>query len=75
VATFTVLVVNLKAGDINNDNSINLLDLAILAQAVAGWEVECDKDALDLTADSLTNIDDITLLAQFIAGWDGAVLK
>ena len=75
VATFTVLVVNLKAGDINNDNSINLLDLSALAQAVAGWEVECDKDALDLTADSLTNIDDITLLAQFIAGWDGAVLK
>jgi len=58
------------AGDITGDTSVDLTDVNLLAQYLAGWNVEVNEDALDTDGDGLINLNDLILLAQFVAGWD-----
>lgn len=73
--TFTVLVEDLKTGDLNKDFSIDLVDVTLLAQYVAGWDVDCDPTALDVNADTDVNLMDIVHLSQYVAGWEEIVLQ
>ncbi|MBE6762447.1 MAG: hypothetical protein E7551_09240 [Ruminococcaceae bacterium] len=74
-ATFTLLVEDLKTGDLNKDFNIDLVDVTILAQYVANWEIECDQTALDVNGDSSINLLDIVHLSQYVAGWEDIVIK
>ncbi len=65
-------------GDINADDGINLNDVAVLAQYIAGWNLAVGDDynelALDVNGDGFVNLNDVSHLAQYIAGWQGIVL-
>lgn len=73
--TFTVLVEDLKTGDLNDDLNINLSDITLLSQYVAGWEVQCKETALDVNGDEAVNLVDLVHLARYVAGWEGVEIK
>lgn len=57
-------------GDINGDETINIVDLVLVAKAIAGTE-EFDEDqvlAADVNGDGVVNIVDYVLIAKRIAG-------
>lgn len=56
--------------DMNNDSAVDLQDVVLLAQYVAGWEVEINKAAIDVNGDGNVDLNDVVLLAQKVAGWD-----
>ena len=72
--SFKVLVENLKTGDINNDLNIDLIDINLLAQYVAEWNIDCNTEALDTNADGFITLTDIVHLSQYVAGWENIIL-
>lgn len=57
-------------GDINDDDSVNLKDLVVLAQVQAGWEnVNHRAEAVDTNGDGYFTLADVTHFAQYLAGW------
>ena len=69
-ATCTVVVFKCVYGDTNGDNTINAVDAVLLAQKLAGWDVDLDISAADCNGDGVVNAVDAVLLAQYLAGWD-----
>lgn len=65
---------NSIAGDINDSNNINLLDVVVLAQAIAGWDVYYNIYSLDVNGDGIKNLTDVNHLAKYVAGWQGVKL-
>ena len=59
-----------KHGDSNSDGRINGLDLILLRQYLAGWDVTCDLTAADTNGNGTVNGLDLILLRQYLAGWD-----
>ena len=57
-------------GDLNNDSNVNGLDLIMLRQYLAGWDVEPDQACADCNGDGKVNGLDLILLRQYLAGWD-----
>ena len=57
-------------GDSNGDGRVNGLDLILVRQCLAGWDVTADRDAADLNGDGRVNALDLILLRQYLAGWD-----
>ena len=57
-------------GDCNGDGKVNGLDLILLRQYLADWEVELNQTAADTNADSKVNGLDLILLRQYLADWD-----
>ena len=61
---------HIRAGDINSNGSINLIDLVTLARYVAGWDVEINNtEAADLNRDGVIDLVDVNLFARYLAGW------
>ncbi|MBR6603833.1 MAG: acetylxylan esterase [Clostridia bacterium] len=58
------------SGDINDDGEITVADAVLLAQYLAGWEVEINADAADCNGDGEITVADAVLLAQYLAGWE-----
>ena len=56
-------------GDVDNSGEITLDDVVMLAQYVAGWQVDIVLDAANINGGEIT-LDDVVLLAQHVAGWD-----
>ncbi|MBO5280221.1 MAG: leucine-rich repeat protein [Clostridia bacterium] len=65
-----ITVVESEPGDLSGDGEINSIDAVLLAQYIAGWDVELDGIAADCNGDGEINSIDAVLLAQYIAGWD-----
>ena len=63
--------INMREYDTNGDRDYNLYDIVFLAQVVADWDVQYDKDACDINQDADINAIDITDLAKHFAGWSG----
>ena len=57
-------------GDTNGDGRVNGLDLILLRQYLAGWDVEPNLSAADTNGDTRVNGLDLILLRQYLAGWD-----
>ena len=57
-------------GDANGDGEVSTLDVALLQQYIAGWDVTLDENSADANGDGEISTLDIALLQQFIAGWD-----
>lgn len=58
------------AGDLNDDKLINATDAVILAQHIAGWDIQVNLIGADCNGDGSINAMDSVLLAQYIANWD-----
>lgn len=57
-------------GDCNGDGKVNGLDLILLRQYLADWEVSPDLAAADCNGDGKVNGLDLILLRQYLAAWD-----
>ena len=62
-------------GDVNGDEEITLDDVVLLAQYVAGWEVEPNLAVANVNGDADITLDDVVLLAQYVAGWDVELVR
>ncbi len=62
-------------GDIDGNNKVDLQDVTLLAQYLAGWNVTVNETALDPNGDGEINLNDLVLLAQYVAGWDVVLAK
>lgn len=57
-------------GDANGDDRVNGLDLVVLRQYLAGWDVTINSAAADVTSDRKCNALDLIRLRQHLAGWN-----
>ena len=57
-------------GDIDGTGEVDLSDVTFIAQYFAGWDVDCNTDALDVNGDGAVNLKDLIHLARYVAGWD-----
>lgn len=55
-------------GDVNEDTGINLKDVLVLRQHIAGLELLADESVGDVNFDGLTNMKDVLMIRKFIAG-------
>ena len=68
--TYTVDEPAFIYGDTNGDSKVNGLDLILLRQHLAGWDVELDTASADVNGNGTINGLDLILLRQHLAGWD-----
>ena len=57
-------------GDVNSDEKLNLDDVVLLAQKLAGWNVEINMEVADVDGQVGISLNDAVVIAQYIAGWD-----
>ena len=57
-------------GDVNRDGKINVRDIILLLQKVAGWDVSVDVSAGDAEADGKISLADVIAVIRWAAGWD-----
>ena len=58
-------------GDINEDGSVDLKDVVLMRQYIAGWEVEINTRNADVNVDNSIDMKDLITLRRYIAGgWD-----
>lgn len=62
--------VDVAPGDATHDGKVNGLDLILLRQYLAGWDVTADACGADCNGDGKVNGLDLILLRQYLAGWD-----
>lgn len=58
------------AGDANGDGRVSVLDLILLRQYIAGWDVGGELIGGDCNGDGMVSITDLLLLRQYLAGWN-----
>ena len=56
-------------GDVNRDGKVNLSDVSVVLQKIAGWSVNVNADAADVNKTGDVNLTDVTKLLKKIAGW------
>ena len=60
-----------KYGDLDGSGTVDMLDLALLRQLLAGWEVSPSyENTADVNTDGKVDMLDLALLQQWLAGWE-----
>lgn len=73
-------VQDIKTGDLDGDENIDLEDLVLLAQYVANWDVQSHTEVANVNFDfaddgsDIVDLRDVTYLAQNVAGWSVSIL-
>ena len=57
-------------GDADRNGSVDVSDVLIIQQDIAGWITNIDKDNADVDGDGAITVQDGLLIQQKIAGWD-----
>jgi len=71
---------DITTGDLNNDKTVDLTDIVVLAQYVANWDVLAHTEVANVDfnfnaeGDGIIDLQDVVYLAQSVAKWDSAVL-
>lgn len=75
-STFNIEVVSSSlVGDINNDNNVDLKDVAVLKRYLAGgWNIIIDENDADLNNDEKVDLKDVVVLKRYLAGGWGVGL-
>ena len=68
VTTTTEPENEVRTGDANGDNSIDLKDVMMMRRALAGWDVTVDEAAADINKDGSFDLKDVVLLRRYLAG-------
>ena len=63
------------AGDLDNNNSINLVDLLLLRKYLANYDVKINVNAADTDGNSKVGLSDLLKLRKYLAGWDVSLGK
>ena len=56
-------------GDVNDDGIVDLADVVVFKQWLAGWNVTINTANANVSGDKVTNVADVVILKQFLAGW------
>ena len=56
-------------GDVDENGTVDVSDLALFSQYLADWDVEADPFLADCDASGVVDVLDFALLAQYLAGW------
>ena len=57
-------------GDADGSGSVDVSDVLIIQQFIAGWKVDIDEKAADIDGDGILSVTDALLVQQLIAGWN-----
>lgn len=70
--TDTTTPVQKVNGDVNNDGTVDVIDVILISRHLAGgWNVEVDKTVADVNNDNEISIADIVIISRYLAGgWD-----
>ena len=66
----TAAVSGAATGDADRNGSVDVSDVLIIQQDIAGWITNIDKDNADVDGDGAITVQDGLLIQQKIAGWD-----
>lgn len=62
--------VDVVPGDADGSGSVNVRDVALLQQYLAGWDATLVAASADADGDGSVTVRDVALLQQYLAGWD-----
>lgn len=65
-----VTIPEIAHGDANGDSEVSGLDLVLLRQYIAEWDVSVDPTGGDANGDGEINGLDLVLMRQYLAGWN-----
>jgi hypothetical protein len=65
-----VSVDRILPGDVNDDGKVDISDVTVLKQSIAGWNVKINKSNADVTGDGKVTVADVALLKQSLANWN-----
>ena len=57
-----------QLGDLNSDGDVNMLDLALMQQSLAGWEINISDAAADVDGSGAFDMLDLALMQQKLSG-------
>lgn len=57
-------------GDANSDGTVNLSDVTLMMQYIAGWDVLLDEQTSDRSRNGRVDLEDVSYALKFIAGWN-----
>lgn len=57
-------------GDADGNGLVDIRDVLMMQQYIAGWDVQIVLANSDVNADGKTNVEDVLLLQQSLAGWN-----
>lgn len=66
---------NSVKGDFDFSGKADLMDVVMLAQYVAGWDVAGDSSTMNVNGDEVTDLLDVVHMARYVANWQGIELK
>lgn len=67
--TDTTTPVQKVNGDVNNDGTVDIMDVILISRHLAGgWNVEVDKTVADVNNDNEISIADIVTISRYLAG-------
>ena len=58
-----------KKGDVNCDGKVDIMDVLLIRQHLAGWAVNIDPVNADYNGDNSISILDVLVIRQHLAGW------
>ncbi|MBR6338081.1 MAG: dockerin type I repeat-containing protein, partial [Ruminococcus sp.] len=61
-------------GDANDDKQVNIMDVLVIRQHLAGWNVSINLSNANVNGDKTVNIQDVLLIRQNLAGWNVALV-
>ncbi|MBR6338140.1 MAG: leucine-rich repeat protein [Ruminococcus sp.] len=57
-------------GDANDDKQVNIMDVLVIRQHLAGWNVSINLSNANVNGDNNVNIQDVLVIRQNLAGWN-----
>lgn len=70
----SVTPIDFKAGDVNEDNVINVTDVIMIRRYLVGYDIKINENAANVNDDGKINTADVITIRRYLAGGYGAEL-